>query len=605
MSITHPLIISLFQQNRTILGDGFDKSLQIIDAYIGDSADVSVHKIPTGTSCGTWTILPEWKVSKAILRDANGTLLCDYQTDPHCLWHYSVPFTGTLLRDELEPHLVLGPQPNMVPSIVAYYSNRWGFSMCPKRWAENHSETFTVEIETSLHDGALSLGEVFIQGQIEDTILIDAVLSFPALANNLSGAGLAADLIGFIKNQNPFYSYRILFTPETIGPIAAHYHLPHLLEKVVGGFTMLNLGTSDGFHYKRSRQGNSPVDKAFDYLAKQQGSVCDITNYNVITGETGNEKAYNSLGIEVPIGRFCAAKAGSYPEYDTSADNLALLSDQKLQDSVDMLQKIYAAIEATVPFGHLFEGEPFLSGFNIFEQIKTEADRQAFDSLMAFSDGHHSLIDIAEKIDLTIDALQPAAKIMRDKHLIYYAGAIRTFRSDRLVYKELIADDASPDYVNWLADEEVNRYLESRDTNLTEVRDYITTQKSDPNSFFVGIYDAISLAHIGNVKLEPINWKEKTAIFGIMIGDKSYWNKGIGHEVTTAIANYAFRNLNLSVIELGVLEDNIGAIRAYQKSGFQVISQHMRARNGFDQEFSELTMQLTPQRLQQVLANKE
>lgn len=149
MSITHPLIISLFQQNRTILGDGFDKSLQIIDAYVGDSADVLIHKIPTGTSCGTWTILPEWKVSKAILRDTNGTLLCDYQTDPHCLWHYSVPFSGSLSRDELEPHLALGPQPNMVPSIVAYYSNRWGFSMCPKRWAENHSETFTVEIETS------------------------------------------------------------------------------------------------------------------------------------------------------------------------------------------------------------------------------------------------------------------------------------------------------------------------------------------------------------------------------------------------------------------------------------------------------------------------
>ncbi len=418
MTCTHPLIHTLFHQNRTLLGEGFDASLHAIDRYLQGRAGLTVHKIPSGTACGTWTILPEWRVVKATLRDEQGKTLCDYEKNPHALWHYSKAVSGTLTRDELSKHLAIGPAPEMLPSVVAYYSDSWGFSLCPEQWRSTQSERFEVDIQTTFHEGALSIGEVFIQGQVRETLLIDAVLSFPALANNLTGAGLAADLIKYLKEREPYYSYRILFTPETIGPIAAHYHVPQLFEHVVGGFTMLNLGRGEGFHYKMSRQGESPVDHAVAYMSKQHTANISIMEYNVITGETGNEKAYNSLGIEVPIGRLCSATAGSYIEYDTSADNLNFISDEKLRASSDFLKSLCEAIEATVPLSHLFEGEPFLSGFQIFQTIKTERDRQAFDSLMAFSDGTHSLISIAEKIGVTVEDLRPAAELMMKKNLI-------------------------------------------------------------------------------------------------------------------------------------------------------------------------------------------
>src|SRR5207237_8163289 len=52
------------------------------------------------------------------------------------------------------------------------------------------------------------------------------------------------------------------------------------------------------------------------------------------------------------------------------------------------------------------------------------------------------------------------------------------------------------------------------------------------------------------------------------IGDKSYWNRGIGTEVTRMIVEHAFVDMNLNRVSLEVHAFNPRAIRAYEKAGF-------------------------------------
>ncbi|MGB9075190.1 MAG: GNAT family protein, partial [Terriglobales bacterium] len=82
--------------------------------------------------------------------------------------------------------------------------------------------------------------------------------------------------------------------------------------------------------------------------------------------------------------------------------------------------------------------------------------------------------------------------------------------------------------------------------------------------------DRKSHRHVGNVKLGPINWVHRWATFGIMIGDKAFWGKGVGEEVTRLMVEYGFYRLNLHRIGLGVFEEHRPAVRCYQKVGFEI-----------------------------------
>jgi diamine N-acetyltransferase len=73
---------------------------------------------------------------------------------------------------------------------------------------------------------------------------------------------------------------------------------------------------------------------------------------------------------------------------------------------------------------------------------------------------------------------------------------------------------------------------------------------------------------IGGTGFFNLNNRNHCAELGIMIGDKSAWNQGYGTEAVRLLVKHGFNTLNLNRIYLRVLENNPGAIRAYEKAGF-------------------------------------
>jgi diamine N-acetyltransferase len=73
---------------------------------------------------------------------------------------------------------------------------------------------------------------------------------------------------------------------------------------------------------------------------------------------------------------------------------------------------------------------------------------------------------------------------------------------------------------------------------------------------------------IGTIGFTDLNWRIRSAEFGIMIGEKNYWGQGYGAEAVRLLTQYGFNTLNLNRIFLRVFEDNPRAIRAYEKAGF-------------------------------------
>ncbi len=73
---------------------------------------------------------------------------------------------------------------------------------------------------------------------------------------------------------------------------------------------------------------------------------------------------------------------------------------------------------------------------------------------------------------------------------------------------------------------------------------------------------------IGSCAFDHIDWRIQAAEFGIVIGEKSYWNRGYGTDAVRLLLHHGFNTLNLNRIFLHVFDNNPRAIRAYEKAGF-------------------------------------
>ncbi len=140
--------------------------------------------------------------------------------------------------------------------------------------------------------------------------------------------------------------------------------------------------------------------------------------------------------------------------------------------------------------------------------------------------------------------------------------------SERLYYEPLSTLYSSNSYVDWLNDEEVNKYLESGGGYTIEKLNVFLKEQESKNIQFWAIVIKESNKHIGNIKIDPI--KNSIGEYGILIGDKIEWGKGYAKEASETIIHHCFDNLKLTEIQLGVKPNNINAIKLYKTLGFEV-----------------------------------
>jgi RimJ/RimL family protein N-acetyltransferase len=107
--------------------------------------------------------------------------------------------------------------------------------------------------------------------------------------------------------------------------------------------------------------------------------------------------------------------------------------------------------------------------------------------------------------------------------------------------------DASDRYVSWMNDEEVTRGLASGvyPSTIDDLKKYIQGITASKNAVMFAICDNQNDLHIGNIKLDNFDWVNRTCELGLLLGDRSYWGKGVGTEVMHLTLRYAFEQLNM------------------------------------------------------------
>jgi len=120
----------------------------------------------------------------------------------------------------------------------------------------------------------------------------------------------------------------------------------------------------------------------------------------------------------------------------------------------------------------------------------------------------------------------------------------------------------------WVNDREVTQFLLLRyPMSRTQEEKYLADAAEQGNA-----YADVRLAmetkdglHIGMCGLHHTSPENRHASLGIMVGDKSYWSNGYGSDAVMTLLRFAFEEMNLNRVELGVFEFNERAIACYLK----------------------------------------
>ena len=127
-------------------------------------------------------------------------------------------------------------------------------------------------------------------------------------------------------------------------------------------------------------------------------------------------------------------------------------------------------------------------------------------------------------------------------------------------------------FLEWLNSPEITQYLTIfRPLTRDMEEEWFDNLKTRENTIIFSILlteNNNKEKLIGNCGLLSINWKDRTAVCGIFIGDKENQGKGYGTEALRLLVDYGFKTLNFNRIELEVDDFNIRAIKCYKKVGF-------------------------------------
>lgn len=144
---------------------------------------------------------------------------------------------------------------------------------------------------------------------------------------------------------------------------------------------------------------------------------------------------------------------------------------------------------------------------------------------------------------------------------------------ERIFIRLLSEDDVTGEYLNWLRDVEVIRFLESRWKTFTleDLKQYVRNINNSHHDYIFGIFLLDTGKHIGNIKIGSINFIHRFGDIGLLIGDKNYWGKGYGTEAIKLATGYAFEDLNLRCLIAGMYSNNVGSYKAFLKAGYEQV----------------------------------
>jgi len=129
--------------------------------------------------------------------------------------------------------------------------------------------------------------------------------------------------------------------------------------------------------------------------------------------------------------------------------------------------------------------------------------------------------------------------------------------------------------VRWQRDSEFHRLMDDgpltfeSEKKLKESFEKQLENGFQPRRYFFSVrtLDDDKLIGFLSIWMNPVH---SEGWVGLGIGDREFWGKGYGTDMMKLCLQYAFTELNLRRMSLGLMEYNPRALRSYEKAGFRL-----------------------------------
>jgi aminopeptidase-like protein len=414
----YELVRELYPICRSITGNGVRETLR----RVGEHISLKVREVPTGTKVFDWTVPKEWNIKDAYVRNSDGLKVIDFEKSSLHVLNYSTPIRKRMSLAELRKHLYTLPDhPDWIPYKTSYYQERWGFCLSQNQLDSLAEGSYEVVIDSSLEAGSLTYAECLIPGESSDEVLISCHICHPSICNdNLSGIALSTFLARSLQERRLRYSYRFIFIPGTIGAITWLALNESTVGRIKHGLVVANVGDSGKMHYKKSRRGDAEIDRAVAHALKHSGSPYEIIDFSPYGYD---ERQFCSPGFDLAMGSLTRTPWGAYPEYHTSADDLSLVQPRYLADSCKTYFSVLDILENNAYYlNQNPKCEPQLGKRGLYRTMGGNVESKEAELAMLWvlnlSDGHHSLLEIAERSKLAFSRVRAAARALETAGLL-------------------------------------------------------------------------------------------------------------------------------------------------------------------------------------------
>ncbi|MBS4169086.1 DUF4910 domain-containing protein [Parachlamydia sp. AcF125] len=347
-SLAYQLICELWQKNRNFCSTDYDYCLDYIHSFIPLKIyTYTPHEIFNG-----WVIPPKWDLVKGEIWK-EGQCLFQSKT-PLNVIGLSSSFCGTISLEELKKHLHFDAR---FPQAVPYHFRQnyrpwnrdWGFCVTQDFYHSLTEGLYEVKLFTQESEGYLKVAEHTHVGENPETFVFVAHLDHGGMANDdLAGVAVGVELFHRLLPKKTKFSYKLVLVQEIVG--SAYYlgKTPETKNHVLESIFLEMLGSNTPLALQHSHEGKSQLENTLAKLLKNKAGFREGPFRSVICND---EMIWESYGIPMSsISRF------PYPEYHSDLDNLSIINQEALDESVSVLLETIETLDRQTFMRKKFSG---------------------------------------------------------------------------------------------------------------------------------------------------------------------------------------------------------------------------------------------------------
>ena len=156
--------------------------------------------------------------------------------------------------------------------------------------------------------------------------------------DSLSGVVLTAFLARYISSlTDRYWSYRIVFVPETIGAIAYCAANEKFLKDVDLGLVITTVGGPGQYSYKQTKEQGHWLNGTVEKVLKKANVTYKVFPFDA---DGSDERQYSSPGFSINCVTISKDKYYDYPQYHTSLDNLDFVKPSQIKQTLDIYKML-------------------------------------------------------------------------------------------------------------------------------------------------------------------------------------------------------------------------------------------------------------------------